>query len=64
MKTNEFGKLSDDYNVAKYVIGIYNILKKDLCVSDCDDSQCDNGDCVLFNVVKQYIKHNKIKLDY
>jgi len=61
MKTNEFGLKSDDQNIEEYVIGIYNILKKDLTVVDCDDCQCDNEDCVLYRAVVQYIKYNGVK---
>jgi hypothetical protein len=61
MLSNEFRYLSDDKKVEKAVIEIYHILKKDLSVSECNDSQCDNEDCVLFQAVKQYIKYNKIK---
>lgn len=44
-------------DIEKYVIEIYNILKKDISVLSCDDCQCDNEDCVLYKAVNQYIKY-------
>ena len=63
MLSNEFGKISDDKKIEKCVIEIYNILKKDLNVVDCNDTQCDNEDCVLYMAVVQYIKYNDIKIN-
>jgi hypothetical protein len=58
MKSNEFEKKLDDEKVERCVLEIYSVLKKDLNVVDCNDSQCDNEDCVLYQAVIQYIKYN------
>jgi hypothetical protein len=62
MLSNEFGKKSDDEILEDCVLMIYKILKQDLNVSECNDTQCDNEDCVLYNSVKNYIKYNSIKI--
>jgi len=51
-------KEEDDDKIEVCVRTIYDILKKNLSVVDCDDSYCDNEDCVLYRAVVQYIKYN------
>ncbi len=65
MLSNEFKKpeISDDIKMEVCVRTIYDILSKDLNVVDCNDSQCDNEDCVLYKAVVQYIKYNHIKIN-
>ena len=62
MLSNEFGKISNDEKIEKCVRTIFDILSKDLNIVDCDDSMCNNEDCVLYTAVKQYMRHNSIKI--
>ena len=49
--------MTTDEEIKEHVIKIYCFLQQNTSVMKCDDTQCDNEDCVLFRAVRQYLEH-------